>query len=1079
MGEIMPPDNPAETFIDTDKSLKNYKKGQDVAVGMMNEEGKRIYDPLKWKFVEVVGGSKGGKGEKMVIVENEGGEQMRIGADIFMAMQKEKPVEKGLVEESTKKTESLAETMPPGSPAETLIIKNHYYILSLDPNKKLINRNVIEAYNKTYDELMADENISEEDKIKLANDLLEAKEALKDPKKRKQYESLLKKPDKNIVGDNVPSENEEAITSDKASEKTAPKEELTRDALSIFDMLNISPGDVKKIPDAVNDAYNYLKRRERNEQEERNFEIIKSAHRRIFGDKEHQKTNKEIKKAVSEIIKIKEAADKAEKAKKKKRVRPKKEKPEKQEIKKEKPSTPEKNQLEEQKKKDEEELKRAREALDEEMAKKEASEKEKVPERKNLSERLNELFGKEDKKDFENLTRQLAGERVYHFINVKKSDGSIEKKKQYLTLNNIRRDEEGGWKCDVVFYNEDGKVSREKKDHDLSSQKYREFKKIKEEERPKEKENIFYRGSKKGEIGKVEVLKSDEKGYTLKNQKGREIPFAKEHLLKYENEGKVLYAKRQPTRSEAAGQFKIQEINQKQAEIKKLENELAKSDYMVKYFGNEGLKRLPKILAGGFAYVFTLGKVETKVIKDMDSAEEEYDKKAERIRLLEEGLNSLQSGATRAAKQEEEPKTGNLFTKIGSAFKNTAKEYHRQQMVRAGRMVDESKKSSIEPSETKTESKNEVKEEVNSEPVEQILQKYFKERTSRELSKDLPENPWVQSQIGKPFNQEHHKEFEKIAGLEEYSSSKKELDDYNKENPENHKYDFQEFNDDGWKLHLNVEPENVKKVSEYLTKNGYMHKFLSGGDLGDGKVFTIYIGSYNLTDKLSQEISEDLTGLLAKPAISEVEFAPGVVGRFTGDRFNFTQYSLSGIGFSFLEKDAFNILGIDAHIRLAKSEEEKEKALAKKAQYMFAAEKNAYEALRKKYGDYFFSIEPKISKEKPIKAISGANSLDELYEILREKGGIQGSEESGVGEVNTENLIKKIKDLEKITEQAILEGKVDIVKNLIHGPSMQVFTRTEGLRDKIIELFEKFIEQGSKYPPVSVDELLEKSRKKE
>jgi len=85
----------------------------------------------------------------------------------------------------------------------------------------------------------------------------------------------------------------------------------------------------------------------------------------------------------------------------------------------------------------------------------------------------------------------------------------------------------------------------------------------------------------------------------------------------------------------------------------------------------------------------------------------------------------------------------------------------------------------------------------------------------------------------------------------------------------------------GWKFHLNVLPEHVRSVAEYLIKNDYEHKYFMGGSLTDGKVFTIYIGSYALAKKLALQLSQDLHQWLAMPKdINEIEFAPGVIGRF-------------------------------------------------------------------------------------------------------------------------------------------------------------------------------------------------------
>ncbi len=86
----------------------------------------------------------------------------------------------------------------------------------------------------------------------------------------------------------------------------------------------------------------------------------------------------------------------------------------------------------------------------------------------------------------------------------------------------------------------------------------------------------------------------------------------------------------------------------------------------------------------------------------------------------------------------------------------------------------------------------------------------------------------------------------------------------------------------GHKLHINVAPESVQQVSEYLKREQYHHKFFKGGDLADGKVFTIYIGSFQLAYKYSQEISTALSDQLCRPVdVTETEYAPNVIGRFS------------------------------------------------------------------------------------------------------------------------------------------------------------------------------------------------------
>ena len=90
------------------------------------------------------------------------------------------------------------------------------------------------------------------------------------------------------------------------------------------------------------------------------------------------------------------------------------------------------------------------------------------------------------------------------------------------------------------------------------------------------------------------------------------------------------------------------------------------------------------------------------------------------------------------------------------------------------------------------------------------------------------------------------------------------------------------------------------EVSEYLKDNGYHHKFLKSGDVSDGKVFTIYIGSKDLADRLAKILSQDLAGLLSRPKVIDgIEFAPNISGRFNQKGKGFNKYPSLGVkGFS-------------------------------------------------------------------------------------------------------------------------------------------------------------------------------------
>lgn len=145
----------------------------------------------------------------------------------------------------------------------------------------------------------------------------------------------------------------------------------------------------------------------------------------------------------------------------------------------------------------------------------------------------------------------------------------------------------------------------------------------------------------------------------------------------------------------------------------------------------------------------------------------------------------------------------------------------------------------------------------------------------------------------------------------------------------------------GHKLHLNVGIEEVVAVSEYLKKEGFYHKFLSGGEVTDGTVFTVYVGSKDLTDKLAKQLSEELKSWLRKPVRKdEIEYAPNIPGRFVGDKKDFMQY---GIG----------IRGISVSREMASlfSPWSSKKDLDQKKTLAFQA---SFNALADKYGEYFY-----------------------------------------------------------------------------------------------------------------------------
>lgn len=212
-----------------------------------------------------------------------------------------------------------------------------------------------------------------------------------------------------------------------------------------------------------------------------------------------------------------------------------------------------------------------------------------------------------------------------------------------------------------------------------------------------------------------------------------------------------------------------------------------------------------------------------------------------------------------------------------------------------------------------------------------------------ELSKDLPCNKLCKIAEDKPA--EIFKDYNAI--MPEY------WDDKHQTKPE--MYDYLKPNI-GWKLHLNIRPENIKTVSDYLVVEGYCHKYLHGGEIDNGKIFTIYIGSYKLAIKYSQKISQDLLGYLCKPVDKrETEFAAGVAARFCADRTKFAQYGSIG-GLPYTKEDFQKVLTIANHQRFSHNYNERQSMIDKNKMQRIHAEssENSYHQLNKIYGKYFF-----------------------------------------------------------------------------------------------------------------------------
>ncbi len=145
------------------------------------------------------------------------------------------------------------------------------------------------------------------------------------------------------------------------------------------------------------------------------------------------------------------------------------------------------------------------------------------------------------------------------------------------------------------------------------------------------------------------------------------------------------------------------------------------------------------------------------------------------------------------------------------------------------------------------------------------------------LNEQRASNPFPHSSLRRNVSlYNKHPEIEFIRVLDPYILDTK-LSDW-----ETCEYGIWGKSDVGHKLHLNIQPHDVQDVSAYLKRAGFNHKYLSGGDPGKGKVFTLYPGSNTKAHQMALQLSQDLDSILCRPLDrNEVEYAPNVSGRFT------------------------------------------------------------------------------------------------------------------------------------------------------------------------------------------------------
>ncbi len=130
-----------------------------------------------------------------------------------------------------------------------------------------------------------------------------------------------------------------------------------------------------------------------------------------------------------------------------------------------------------------------------------------------------------------------------------------------------------------------------------------------------------------------------------------------------------------------------------------------------------------------------------------------------------------------------------------------------------------------------------------------------------------------------------------------YAQYTTELAEYSENTPNRESLFINGDPNEGYKFHLNVKPTNVRAVSAQLKLLQLEHKYLSGGEIESGKVFTVYTGSKENTEKIVKTISDnEAFAALLEPTQSspndisanapngEVPFAPNIYGRFVGDK---------------------------------------------------------------------------------------------------------------------------------------------------------------------------------------------------
>ncbi len=177
----------------------------------------------------------------------------------------------------------------------------------------------------------------------------------------------------------------------------------------------------------------------------------------------------------------------------------------------------------------------------------EDNKQEKETKPRSLTEKLNEL-SENDPEGFEQLKKQLEGERVYRYV---------KGKLQYLGLENIEKQDDE-WVATLVIYTEDknGFKRNEKKGYKIGKTAYKERKKAQKWDTPVDGEKAIFRDNAGQEdLAEVEVKENDV--YIFKPESGGGASVPQEELMVYEDEDEAAsYSIRQLKRSQAEANYK-------------------------------------------------------------------------------------------------------------------------------------------------------------------------------------------------------------------------------------------------------------------------------------------------------------------------------------------------------------------------------------------------------------------------------------------------------------------------------------------------------------------------------------------